>query len=696
MRLRLALALFLLPAVAHGQPQPLAVDSLFRFKRIADPQVSPDGKWVAFVQGEVDLDKNRITRNLWLASTDPAQPTVRRRLTATDKGDGHPRWSPDGKAILFESNRSGSSQLWIIDVDGGEARQLTTISTGASGGIWSRDGKRIAFVSAVWPEFSEKPFAESDAANKKRMDDAEKDPVKAKVFTKLFFRHWDSYVEDKRQHLFVVDYAHGKAGEPRDVTPGDRDAQPTSSTFSLGDDYMFSPNGEFLYFTAVPAKDEAWSTDHDVCYVPVAGSKNWTVVSKNPAADASPKFSPDGRWLAYRAQKKPGYEADQWKLMLVAMDGAATPMCLTDRFRGSVDAFEWTADSRAILFSADENGAVGLFEARVDDPGDAKLVSYSAHSTSAVTQSRDGRVTAFSRVAMHHPPEVFVRVGDEAPRNVSQANASLIETLSLPRPESVTIPGDGDVPMQMWILKPPGFDASKKWPLVYLVHGGPQSAWEDAWSYRWNPQIWAAQGYVVAMPNPRGSTGFGQKYVDEISGDWGGKCYRDLMAGLAHLEKQPWIDADRMASAGASFGGYMMNWFAVNTGKFKTLINHCGVWNFDSMYSTTEELWFDEWEHGGPPWGGNRASYEKHSPHRLAANLAKFKTPMLVIHNDLDFRVPVSEAIQLFTTMQRLGVPSRFVNFPDEGHWVLRPRNSQRWHNEVFAWLKKHVAPGGR
>jgi dipeptidyl aminopeptidase/acylaminoacyl peptidase len=302
-------------------------------------------------------------------------------------------------------------------------------------------------------------------------------------------------------------------------------------------------------------------------------------------------------------------------------------------------------------------------------------------------------------MAMNRPNEVTVHVPQgkkNIVRDVSKANTALLKELDLPRPESVTVKGADDTPMQMWILKPPGFDATKKWPLVYLVHGGPQGAWEDGWSFRWNPQVWAAQGYVVALPNPRGSTGFGQKYVDEISGDWGGKCYVDLMAGLEHLEKQPYIDNTRMAAAGASFGGYMMNWFAVNTGKFKTLITHCGVYNFDSMYATTDEIWFDEWEHGGPPWGKNRHSYDKYSPHKFAANLAKYKTPMLIIHNDLDFRVPVSQGIELFTTLQRQGVPSRFINFPDEGHWVLKPKNSEYWHREVFSWLKKHVAAGAK
>jgi dipeptidyl aminopeptidase/acylaminoacyl peptidase len=270
-------------------------------------------------------------------------------------------------------------------------------------------------------------------------------------------------------------------------------------------------------------------------------------------------------------------------------------------------------------------------------------------------------------------------------------NEKLLSELALPAANSITVKGADDDPMQMWILTPPGFDESKKWPLAFLVHGGPQGAWSDSWSFRWNPQIWAAQGYVVAAPNPRGSTGFGQKYTDQISGDWGGRCYVDLMAGLAFMEQQAYIDTDRMFAAGASFGGYMMNWFEGNTTKFKTLVNHCGVYNFDSMYTTTEELWFDEYEHGGPPWGSNRESYEKHSPHRLAAN---FKTPMLIIHNDLDFRVPVSEGQQVFTALQRQGIPSKFINFPDEGHWVTKPANSRYWHNEIFQWIKEYCPPG--
>jgi dipeptidyl aminopeptidase/acylaminoacyl peptidase len=725
------LALFLPPGADAGERRPVQIDDLFRFKRVADPQISPDGKMVVYVLTTVNVDKNSSLAHLWLTPTTGGEP---RQLTNAAKSDSHPRWSPDGKRILFESSRSGSHQLWIIGVDGGEARQLTTISTGAGEAQWSRDGKQIAFVSAVYPEYSAKPYKESDALNKKRMDEIDKSPVKAKVFTRLFFRHWDEYVGDKRQHLFVMDFdpATEKVGEPRDVTPGDRDANPTSSTFSMGDDFTFSPDGKYLLFTAVPANNEAWSTNYDICRVPVTGgSEKWENLTKsNPAADSAPRFSPDGTKLAYRAQKQPGFEADLWTLLVVDVNPSGTfrgfrlPFTLTapgtretpgSGLAVSIDEFAWATtlikgESEAFLVTADFRGTRGLalmFSAKQSPDGFIRSSiflnmfgeqpkSRFAGTSGSLSVSRDGKNCAVSMSKMDAPAEVYrYRVLDkEKPALVQLTyhNEPLLRELNLPQPESVTLPGAGGTPMQMWLLKPPGFDANKKWPLAFLVHGGPQGAWNDGWSYRWNPELWAAQGYVVALPNPRGSTGFGQKYVDEISGDWGGKCYEDLMAGLAWLEKQPYIDTERMAAAGASFGGYMMNWFQGHTTKFKTLITHCGVYNFDSMYALTEELWFDEWEHGGPPWL-NRHSYEKHSPHRFAKN---FKTPMLIIHNDLDFRVPVAEGLQLFTTLQRLGVPSRMINFPDEGHWVLKPANSRYWHREVFRWLAKYAPPGGR
>jgi dipeptidyl aminopeptidase/acylaminoacyl peptidase len=683
------------PAADTAAKRPMTIEDLFKFPRISEPQISPDGKLVVYAVGKVDRGENKTSSNLWVAATDGSSPP--RRLTTTDKKDSRPRWSPDGSKILFESNRSGSQQIWIIDVGGGEARQLTTLSTGAGTGVWSPDGKLIAFVSAVYPEFSHLPFKESDARNKQHTEEKNKNPVKAKVFKRLFFRHWDEYVEDKRQHLFVVS---AEGGDPKDVTPGDRDAYPTSTTFSVGDDFCFSQDSSHLIFTAVPAKDEAWSTNFDLCRVPVTGgTTDWeTLTTANGAADGAPVLSPDAKKLAYRAQRKAGYEADKWELMTVDVDPsgkfAGQPQSLTKDLDRSVESILWTKNENDLTFLAEDNAKVCAFlisDGQAPRKIDTPQIVGSMSSTTA-----GGGTFAFSVARMMHPPEVFTAShegGMLTVRNISKIAQETASAFDFQEPESVTVSGAGGTPMQMWILKPPGFDAAKKWPLAFVVHGGPQGAWTDSWSNRWNPQLWAAQGYVVALPNPRGSTGFGQQYTDEISGDWGGKCYDDLKAGLAHLKGQPFIDTDRMFSAGASFGGYMMNWFQGKNSElgFKTLVTHCGVFNFDSMYSTTEELWFDEWEHGGPPWGPNRASYEKHSPHRLAAN---FKTPMLIIHNDLDFRVPVSEGLQLFTTLQRLGVPSKFINFPDEGHWVLKPANSAFWHREIFGWLKKYCPPG--
>lgn len=671
--------------------RPMKIEDLFRFKRVADPQMSPDGTTVAYALTEVDLANNKSMSSIWLAPVAGGSP---RQLTNSPKKDRHPHWSPDGKQILFESNRSGDNQVWVISVDGGEARQLTTIATEAENAIWSPDGKMIAFVSAVWPEHSSKPYAESNEANKKRKEEQEKSPVKAKVFTRLFFRHWDEWVEDKRKHLFVMPAG---GGEPKDVTPGDRDADPTSDTFSIGEDYTFSPDGKYLLFTAPPERDEAWSTNYEIRRVAVTGGTMETLTQGNPAADGGPRFSPDGKQLAYRAQKRPGFEADRWQLMIVDTDPSGSfrgqPKSVTSAFDSSVDDFVWNPDGKRIFFVADYQGSKPIFEVSLEKAEVTPLFENEG-AIASLSVGRNGKQLAFTQAKMTQPPEVCVYPETREKtffRNLSQANTALLAELNLPKPQSVQVKVQGGE-MQMWVLKPPGFDPAKKWPLVYLVHGGPQGAWEDGWSYRWNPELWAAQGYVVALPNPRGSTGFGQQFIDEISGDWGGKCFDDLMAGLSYLEKQPYIDVDRMASAGASFGGYMMNWFQGHTTKFKTLITHCGVYNFDSMYALTDELWFDEWEHGGPPWV-KRDSYEKHSPHRFAKN---FKTPMLIIHNDLDFRVPVAEGFQMFTTLQRLGVPSKMINFPDEGHWVLKPQNSQFWHKEVFGWLAKYVPPGGR
>jgi dipeptidyl aminopeptidase/acylaminoacyl peptidase len=697
------------PLASAADKRPIQVDDLFKFKRVAAPRISPDGKQVVYQVTSVDLEANKSSAALYVADADGK--SLPKQLTdPKGKKDTTPRWSPDGKQILFESTRTGTSQLWVVPAAGGEPKQLTDVSTGAENGIWSPDGSHVAFVSAVYPEFSDKPFAESDKLNKAKDDEIEKSPVKARTFTKLFYRHWVEYVGDKRQHLLVC---NANGSDCRDVTPGDRDAYPTSTTFGTDTDFTFSPDGKFLVFTAVPEKNEAWSTNYDVCRVSITNtSPKWETLTKgNPAADGSPQFSPDGKKLAWRAQKRAGYEADNWDILVAdcnpdgTLTGQPTAM-IGKNLQFSVEEFVWATiwgkerTHPGFLFTTDHHGSRPIFAQIIGGPLFVDVAADDG-TCGSLSANKDGTRFAYTVARMTAPAEVYVSSMSEAvgfePPNVSRANAALLAELDLPKPESVEVPVEGGVKMQMWVLKPPGFDPNKKWPVAYLVHGGPQGAWEDGWSYRWNPEVWAARGYVVVLPNPRGSTGFGQKFVDEISGDWGGKCYRDLVAGLDYVDALPYVDKDRKAAAGASFGGYMMNWFAVNdiSPRFKCLITHCSVWNFESMWGTTDELWFDEFEHGGLPWEIPH-KYREFSPHTRAGNLGKYKTPMLVIHNDLDFRCPIGQGHELFSALQRQGVPSRMVNFPDEGHWVLKPQNSRYWHKEVFGWLEKYCPPGGK
>ena len=659
--LALLLAAAVVESASAAGKRPMTIEDLFRFKRLSDPHISPDGKQVAYVVTTVDMDKNSTASSIWLAPTDKGEP---RQLTnVPGKKDRHPRWSPDGKHLLFESNRGGNTQLWVIPLAGGEARQLTTISTEAGTGIWSPDGKHIAFVSAVYPEFSEKPFKKADAANKKKIDAIAKSPVKAKVHTRLFYRHWDSYVEDKRQHLFVMPWNGGKGGEPKDVTPGDRDANPTSSTFSIGDDFTFSPDGKYLVFTAVPAKNEAWSTNYDLCRVPISGgSTKWENLTKNnAAADGGPRFSPDGSKLAYRAQKQAGFEADRWQLLVVDVEGGGTfkgkPRSVTANVDASIESFVWGyGGSKELIFTIDEDGCVPTYTVAINL--DMPFVER------AVVQPMMGWRGSLRSVP---PRDVSVSC---MRKWIGPLRCSRAPRVRKPRTSARPIPRcsrGSTCPSPIasrWMSRAArcrcGFSSRRastrrRNGRSFISCMAARRERGKTAGVSAGTRNYGRRRATSSPAQPRGSTGFGQKFVDAISGDWGGKCYDDLMKGVDYLEKLPYVDKDRMAAAGASFGGYMMNWFAVNTGRFKTLITHCGVWNFEACMRRQKRSGLTSGSTAGRP-GARTASPTRSIPRTsLAANLGKFKTPMLIIHNDLDFRVPLSEGQQLFTSCSARG-----------------------------------------
>ena len=675
----LAIALSVLTAPAQSK-RPLELEDLFRIKRVSDPALSPDGKWIVFTVEIPDKEANKNRSDLWIISSEGGTP---RQLTRDSTNEKHAAWSPDGRTVAFESNSTGSYQIWLIDADGTHERRFSPTSTESSGPVWSPDGKSIAYVSEVFPEFSGKPFTESDPLNKQKLDELANGKVKAKILTHLLYRHWDEWVDGKRKHILLQPV---EGGTPRDITPGDNDAVPTSSTFSSGIDFAFSPDGKELAYTAppVPIREQAWSTNHDIFIVPVVGGTPKQLTT-NPAADGYPRYSPDGKYIAYRAQAVPGFEADRWQLMLYDRSKGSV-RSLTKTFDASVHSPVWSPDSRKLYFEAEDSARKPVFVVSLKGDDVRKLFDKNANAD--LRPSADGKRLIFTHSSLTQPVEIYSLGADGKDlKRVTQLNDDLFSQIDIPVPESIWYEGAGGTKVQAWIFKPPAFDAGKKYPLVYYVHGGPQGAWQDSWGYRWNPVLWAAQGYVLMAPNPRGSSGFGQKFENEISRDWGGKVFVDLMNGVDYAETLPYVEKDNKAAAGASFGGYMMNWFQAKAGgRFKTLITHDGVYNFESMYGTTEETWFDEWEHG-KPWE-NPDEFNKYSPSKYAGN---FKTPNLIIHSEKDFRVPLGEGMQLFTILQRQGVPSKFLYFPDETHFVSKPLNSEFWHKTVFEWLNEYL-----
>jgi dipeptidyl aminopeptidase/acylaminoacyl peptidase len=678
-----AVAVLVLTAAPARAERPMSLDDLLTAVRVGDPQVSPDGRQVAFVRTTTDLGTGTRNADVWIVPADGSAPP--RPLTRHEKTDNAPRFSPDGKTLAFVSTRSGAPQVYLLDLGGGEPRKLTDLSAGAQDPlVFSPDGKKLAFVSDVFPDCAD------EACNKKRRDEAEKNPVKVHHLTRLMYRHWDEWRENTRHHVFVADMATGAV---TDVTPGDFDSPPDH--YEDGG-IAFSPDGQEIAF--VSNRDgndkEATTTNKDVFLVPVAGGAAVKLTVANAAADFDPVFTPDGASILVRAQRRAGFEADRWYLDLYDRKTKARKT-LFESPDLSVEEFCLSRDGGTIYFTADSDGRRDLFEVSLAGSTPRLL-----KKGGAIGSLKAGPgFLVFTEASLTAPPEIFLLPLEEKTatpgakarqaRALTDENRSWRKEVSFSQPETLSATGAAGARVQYWLVKPPMFDPAKKYPVVFLIHGGPQGAWEDGWSFRWCPSLWAAQGWVVALPNPRGSTGFGQKFVDEISGDWAGKVMVDLNAVFDAVVKMPFVDASRQGIAGASYGGYAVDWILGHTGRFKAAVTHDGVFNLESMTTVTEELWFTDWDFGGAPWTAKaKEQFAKWSPHLFADRIT---TPTLVITNELDYRVPVDQGLQLFTALRRQGVPSEALVFPDEGHWVLKPLNSKSWHEAVFSWMKKYL-----
>ena len=687
---------------AFGQTKrPFTFADMMSLKRIAEPVVSPDGQWVAFSAVDVDLAANTKTPHIWVVPTAGDGSNQKEHEIISNQDADRPRWAPDGKRFAFVSTKEGGSQIWIADFDGAlgtvtGVHKLTAIATEADGELWSPDGKNILFVSSVYPECTD------EACNEQKLEEKKNSKVEALIFTRLLYRHWDHYQEGRRSHLLVIP---AKGGASRDLTPGDYDAP----VFSLAgqDDYAFSPDGQEICYTSNHDPVEATSTNNDLWIVPVNGGRGSSpvearnITADNPASDSTPLYSPDGKYIAYRAQRQPGNEADRFRLMLYDRK-TGEKRTLTEDFDRWVGTFAWDPDSKRLYLTAEDLGVSPIYTVQTAGGPVLKLIEGPLYfdNPSAVG---DGSKLVFTAMSAQTPNEIYTSdavagsckpylpsgVYSDARKycelgRLSHLNDPVLAQISMSPLESFWFTGAHGDQVEGFLVRPPNFDLSKKYPVKFILHGGPQVPIGDEWSYRWNAELFAASGYVVIEINFHGSPGYGQKFIDAINGDWGGAPFEDLMKGLDYAEEHyRFIDKDRECALGASYGGYMANWILGHTGRFKCIVSHDGTFNNESDWGTTEELWFNEWEFKGTPYT-NREMYRKWSPHLAAPN---FKTPTLVVHGQLDYRLDVSEGFQLFTTLQRLGVPSKMLYFPDEGHWVLKPQNSQLWYKTVNDWV---------
>ncbi len=653
-----------LPSQKSSASTPLTPELSLEVVTPSAPSVSPDGKWVVF-----EVRSRKDGTQLYLLSLEDADATPRRLTHAGTQNRG-PVWSPDGRRVAFSSNRTKPSQICVLDMErGGEARALTALSTGASGPIWSPDGRWIAFRSRV------NPSCKDDACNRK-MRDAPPPKSAAKVYDDLLYRHWTQWDDGMRNHIFVVD-AQGKTA-PKDLTPGAIDAP--STTLNAGRGYTFWGSDRIVYAANLKA-NSATSTNNDLFAVTLSGAQR--KLTKNPAWDAGPLGSPDGRYLAYRSFSRAGFEADQADLIVLdRKSGRRTNR--TEKFDRSVRNLRWSPEGQ-LYFTAYERGRAQVYSLAPQKGAPQRVKG--VVSADALAIGPEGQVV-IARSSLVAPGELFVIEGGRA-RQLSHLNDAWRKKVQVGDATDMVAKSKDGTEVHGFIVTPPPKMRRARNKLLLLVHGGPQGAWRDRWGGRWNPQLFAARGYVVAMPNPRGSIGYGQAFVDAVTKNWGGGPFEDVMAFTEAAASRRDVQKNAVAAAGASYGGYMVNWIAGHTDRFSALISHAGVYNLESFWGDTEELWFPEWEFGGPPWK-SRALYEKWSPHRY---IHRATTPTLVIHGQLDYRVHLSQGQQMFSALRRRGVPARFLYFPDEGHWILKPANYRMWYSQMFRWLDEHLRP---
>jgi dipeptidyl aminopeptidase/acylaminoacyl peptidase len=696
--LHLSVFLASLAATAFSaEGRPLTPLDLVTMQRLSSPVVSPDGARVAYVLRSTDLEANRGRTDIWLVEIDAPQGSgaAARRLTTHEANDSEPVWRPDGEALLFLSTRSGSSQVWELPLAGGEARQLTDLPLDVANLLVSPDGGALAFTMEVFRDCADL------ACTTARLESAGKDGSGV-AYERLFVRHWDTWVDGRRSHLFTTPYpeAGAVAVSPVDVIAG-FDGDVPSKPFGGREEIAFSPDGRSLVFTArvapsgppgIEPRTEALSTNFDLYAVPVDGSEPpRNLTPDNPAWDTQPVFSPDGTSLAYLAMSRAGYESDRFRLMLRSWPrGEARELAASwDRSAGG---FVFSSDGRTVYVTAQDVGKTSLFAV---DVATGRVRTLVARGTVGSPQVAAGDRVVFARNDMRSPSQLYVidaTGGGE--RQLTSVNEERLRDLRFGDFEQFSFAGWNDETVYGYVVEPVDLQPGAKVPVAFVIHGGPQGSSSDNFHYRWNPQVFAGAGYAVVMIDFHGSTGYGQAFTDSIRGDWGGKPLEDLQKGLAAaLARFPYLDGERVCALGASYGGFMVNWIAGNwPDRFRCLVNHDGLFDNRAMYYSTEELWFPEWDHQGP-YHANAEGHERHNPSRF---VERWQTPMLVIHGDLDFRVPLEQGLATFTALQRRDVPSRFVRFPDENHWVLKPKNSLQWHDEVLGWLDRWLGSPSR